>query len=166
MRSLRAPLPSATMRGIRTLTEPKEDLRWFRVSGNDVLCHPTVSTPASFVLPIHLAHPLEGLTMQFDLAHDRAVPTELGVLLSPLDLEVDAILRLLEPTADWQGQALARVPWTELIGGTQKAIEIKPAEPAALLNAYFATRITGDKADFAHAWFREIRMLNHGRPSA
>ena len=157
----RVPLPPASFDAIRKLTTPAEDINWLQTHKGDVFCHPAKSTPSVAALPLDLGYPAAGIGTRLELANARAFPTEFGIVCSPRDLDAETVLAILDGNGPRDGIA-AQWPWAEMIGGTSRGAELWFGEPVDRMTVYLATRVTGGRNDFAHAWFREITALQAG----
>ena len=158
----RIPLPPRSLEAARKLTTPTEELNWLRIQKRDIFCHPAVSTPSVVAIPLELGFQAAGLSTTLELAHDKAFPTRFGLLCSALDLDAQAVLDLLDRRPEAGPDLLALAPWVELVGGTARGLTLDFARPAQRTILYLATRVTGGRNDYAHAWFREVMLLQAG----
>ena len=158
----RIPLPAAPFKQARLLSQPVEDIKWYRQSGRDIFCHPVASTPNVVALPLALSTPFSGISTRLDLANAQAFPTQFAILCAPGDHDVETVLAQLDSPKDVIADTLAVQPWVELLGGTTRAVELTFDHPVDYMTLYLATRVAGDRMDFAHAWFRDLSVLQPG----
>ncbi|MEM9228569.1 MAG: DUF6212 domain-containing protein [Pseudomonadota bacterium] len=157
--TFRVVIPRHAFAGVTKLSKAEPEIEWCRTDGNGIFVHPAKNGPSVAGLNLHMLPEIAGISTRLELAHQRAFPTEFGIVCSAFELEPEAIVAAADPDADPGDGIVARAPWTGLNGGSSRPLQVRFDTPISHVNVYFTTRTTGDRVDFAHAWFRDVMAL-------
>lgn len=152
-------LPHQAFSAVERVTNPEVALKWFRTEDDGLFVHPTMMGASIVCMPLSVFPQISGLATRLELAHDRAFTTAFGIVCATRELDAAAVLAALDPAKPDPSGIVARLQWAELKGGSARPITLPFDRPVTRGYAYFATEGRGKRVDFAHAWFREVRML-------